>query len=120
MKSASGVVGSIIVSWTNYGEPEANYTVIYCKNGVMMLATDPTFGVIGAYRNGNEERYKVGAVSTNEKQVSSGVSDLFTDCILKNQRPEIDGREGYLALDVILTGMEAAKTGRMLRVRNAV
>ena len=120
VKSKSGVVGSIIVSWTNYGEPEANYTVIYCKNGVLMLATDPTYGVIVRYRNGNEERYKVGAVSTNEKQVSSGVSDLFTDCILKNRKPEIDGAEGYKALDVILTGMEAAKTGRMLKVRNAV
>ncbi len=120
VKSKSGVIGSIIVSWTNYGEPEANYTVIYCQKGVLMLATDPTYGVIVRYRNGNEERYKVGAVATNEKQVTSGVSDLFTECILKGRKPEIDGVEGYKALDVILTGMEAAEAGRVMKVRNAV
>jgi len=120
VKSKSGVVGSIIVSWTNYGEPEANYTYIYGEKGVLMMATDPEWGVIVRYRNGDQERHKVGAMSTNEKQVGSGVSDLFTQCILKNRKPEIDGVEGYKALDVILTAMDAAATGRALKIKNAV
>lgn len=120
VKSKSGIIGSIIVSWTNYGEPEANYTIVYCQHGVLMMATDPEYGVIVRFRNGNEEKYKVGALATNEKQTSSGVSELFTQCILKNKKPEIDGEEGYKALDVILTGMEAASSGKTLKIKNAV
>jgi predicted dehydrogenase len=116
----SGIPGSIIISWTNYGEPEANYTVIYGSKGVMMLATDPVYGVIVRMKNGNEERYKVGAVSTNEKQVGSGILDAFNESILRNKPPTIDGLEGYKSLDVILTAIEAAQQGKTLKVKNAV
>jgi predicted dehydrogenase len=119
-KTESGIPGSIIISWTNYGEPEANYTIIYGSKGVLMLATDPTWGVIVRSRDGNEERYKVGAISTNEKQVSSKVVDTFAQCILKNKQPEINGSEGYKSLDVILTAIEAADQGKTLKVKNAV
>ncbi|MEI7766141.1 MAG: Gfo/Idh/MocA family oxidoreductase [Phycisphaerae bacterium] len=121
VKTKSGIIGSIIVSWTNYGEPEANYTVIYGTKGVMMMAMDPTWGVIVRNKfTGGEERYKVGAVSTNEKQFSSGVSDAFIESILKNKAPAIDGVEGYKALDVILTAMDAARVGKTLKIKNDV
>ena len=119
-KTESGIPGSIIISWTNYGEPEANYTIIYGSKGVMMLATDPAYGVIVRMQNGNEDRYKVGAVATNEKQVTSAVLDTFTDCILKNKPPVIDGAEGYKSLDVILTAIEAAQQGKTLKVKNDI
>jgi predicted dehydrogenase len=119
-KTESGIPGSIIISWTNYGEPEANYTIIYGTKGVLMLATDPAWGVIVRSRDGNEERYKVGAIATNEKQVGSRVVETFTQCILKNKQPEIDGSEGYKSLDVILTAIEAAEQGKTLKVKNAV
>ena len=118
--TASGAIGSIILSWTNYGEPEANYTVIYGTEGVLMLATDPDWGVIVRSSGGTEERYKVGRIATNEKQTGSGVSDAFTQCLLKNKAPEVDGVEGYKSLDVILTAMEAAAQGKTLKVKNAV
>jgi predicted dehydrogenase len=117
-KMKSGIPGSIIISWTNYGEPEANYTVIYGSEAVLMLATDPVWGVIVRQRNGVEERYKVGAVATNEKQVTSGVVDAFTRCILKKKEPEVNGVEGYKSLDAILTAIEAAEQGRTLKVMN--
>ena len=117
---ASGTPGSIILSWTNYGEAEANYTVIYGTQGVLMLATDPEWGVIVRSSNGMEDRYKVGRVATNEKQTTSGVTDAFTQCILKNKAPEVDGIEGYKSLDAILTAIEAAEQGKTLKVKNAV
>lgn len=119
-QTKSGIPGSIIVSWTNYGEPEANYTVIYGSKAVLMVATDPVWGVIVRAKNGTEERYKLGAVATNEKQVTSGVTDAFTRCILKNEAPEVNGVEGYKSLDAILTAIEAAEQGRTLKVMNAV
>ena len=118
LKTKSGAIGSIIVTWTNYGEPEANYTYIYGTKGVMMISADPVWSVMVRYRNGEEERYKIGEMSTNTRQVSSGVSAAFTSCILKNKKPEIDGMEGYKSLDVILTAMDAAKQKRTLKIKH--
>lgn len=116
VKTASGALGSIIISWTNYGEAEANYTIIYCENAALMLAADPTFGVIVRHRNGEEECYRVGKLATNEEQTGSGVSQMFIDAITTNTPPEIDGVEGYKSLDVILTAFDAHRTGQRTRV----
>ena len=110
LKTHGGVTGSMIVSWTNYG-PEENYTIIYCTKGSVSIGTDPTYGVIIDYRNGERELHRVGRMSTNTAQVASGVIDAMTDAILGGQPPEIDGNEGYAALNVILTAMEAAQEG---------
>jgi predicted dehydrogenase len=115
LKTASGVIGSMILSWTNYGVEE-NYTVIYCQKGVVALGIDPTYGVIASYANGDRELHKVGEMSTNVKQVASGIIDSFTKSIQSNMPPEIDGIEGYRSLDVILTAMEAGKQGRILKI----
>lgn len=119
VRTTSGVMGSIIISWTNYGEPEANYTLIYCEKGVMMLATDPDYGVIVRYKNGDQELHKVGAIATNEKQVSSGIADMFIDSILSNTEPAISGLEGYKSLDVILTAFDSNAQGKTLPVGKA-
>jgi len=115
LKTSGGVIGSMILSWTNYGLEE-NYTVLYCQKGVMSLGTDPTYGVVVDYKNGERELHKVGEMSTNIKQVPSGVIDSFTRNILEGKAPEIDGWEGYKSLDVILTAQEAAKQGKNLKI----
>ncbi len=74
LKTEGGIVGSMILSWTNYGQEE-NYTVIYCTNGVLSIGTNPTYGLIVDYRNGDQELHKLGAMSSNAKQVASGVID---------------------------------------------
>jgi predicted dehydrogenase len=115
LKTSGGIIGSMILSWTNYG-PEENYTVVYCEKGVLSLGTDPQYGVIIDYRNGERELHKVGEMSTNTKQVASGIIDALTKSIATNMPPEIDGIEGYKSLDVILTAMDAAKEGRTLKI----
>jgi UDP-N-acetylglucosamine 3-dehydrogenase len=118
LKTSGGVIGSMILSWTNYGMEE-NYTVLYCQKGVLSLGTDPTYGVIVDYKNGERELHKVGEMSTNTKQVPSGVIDSFTRNILEGKPPEIDGMEGYKSLDVILTAQEAAKQGKVMKINVA-
>jgi predicted dehydrogenase len=115
-QTASGAVGTINISWTHYGNLEDNGTVLFCQKGVMRIAMDKEWGVMVDYRTGQKERYAVGAMATNTKQVASGVIDSFTDCILKKQAPSIDGVEGYRAMNIVLTAMEAAKAGKMKKV----
>ncbi|MEM6854261.1 MAG: Gfo/Idh/MocA family oxidoreductase, partial [Planctomycetota bacterium] len=117
LKTESGTIGSIHISWTNYGGIEDNGTVLHCTNGVMRIGMDPTYGVMVDYKDGSKDRYAVGEVATNDKQVSSGVSDAFTDCILNRRKPSIDGDEGYRALQVILTAVEASKEGVTKKIR---
>lgn len=110
-----GVLGSILIGWTNYGAGlEENYTYVYGTGGVMAIGADRDHGVVVYHRDGTRDLHSVGAVSTNDKQVSSGVVDLFAQCILTRTPPEISGDEGYKALDVILTAMESDKTGKTL------
>jgi predicted dehydrogenase len=120
VRTASGVIGSIIVSWTNYGEFEANYTVIYCEKGVIMMALDPKFGVVVRFENGTEECFKTGQTSTNDKQVRSFVVDMFIDSILANKEPPINGIEGYRSLDVILAAFESSASGKRVTVNTSV
>jgi predicted dehydrogenase len=115
MRTSGGIIGSMILSWTNYGVEE-NYTILYCQKGVLSIGTNPDYGVIVDYRTGEREMYKVGEMSTNIKQVPSGIIDSFTKAILEGRPPEIDGMEGYRCLDVILTAVEAARDGKICEV----
>lgn len=115
VKTDKGVIGTINISWTNYGRFEDNGTVIYCEKGVILIGTDPQYGVVVNYADGTREFHKTGAISTNEKQVGSGIMDLFVTGILKNKAPSIDGAEGYKSLAVILAALESARTGKTVR-----
>ena len=115
LTTTSGILGSVEISWTNYGM-EDNMTVVYCQKGAMYLGIDREYGVIVQYRNGNKEMHKVGEMSTNTKQIGSGVSTAFTHSILTGKKPSIDGWEGYRSLDVILTAMESARAGKTMKI----
>jgi predicted dehydrogenase len=117
LKTQSGTIGSIHISWTNYGRIDDNGTVLHCENGVMRIGMNPNYGVMVDFKDGTKERYAVGAMATNEKQVASGVIDSFTDCILNRRKPTIDGDEGLKALTVILTAIDAAKEGTTKKIR---
>ena len=116
LRSKSGVIGSIHISWTNYGNLEDNGTMLFCEKGVMRVGMDKQYGVMVDYKSGKKERHEVGEMATNTKQVSSGVVDRMTECVKQGRPPEIDGEEGYKALDAVLTGIEAAKEGVMKRI----
>lgn len=117
VKTQKGILGSIIISWTNYGHGhEENYTYIFGEKGVMALGAHKDFGVTINYKNGQKEFHAVGEIATNTKQVSSGVVDLFAKSILTKTPPTIDGHEGLHALKVILAAQEAAKVGKTINV----
>jgi UDP-N-acetylglucosamine 3-dehydrogenase len=116
LKTKLGVIGSMTISWTNYGGMEDNGTTIFCQNGVLFIGADPNYGVVVNYKSGEREYHKLGAVATNTKQVASGIMDMFINGIVENIPPSIDGGEGYKSLDVILTAMDAAMQGKTLKV----
>jgi len=111
----SGAIGSLVASWTYY-RGEDNSTVLWCANGVMKIGTHPEDQVIVELRDGAVEKYNVGGISTNEKQLTSGVIDAFIESIVTSTPPSISGEEGAKSLGVILAAMESQAKGAIVKV----
>lgn len=54
--------------------------------------------VIVELRDGSVEKYQVGAMATNDKQLPSGIMDAFVESIVTNIPPCISGEEGLKSL----------------------
>jgi len=116
LKTENGIIGTLTASWTYKGS-EDNSTTIYCEKGVIKLGADPDFEVVVDYANGQRACYKVGEIATNEKQVSSGVIDLFIKHIVNGEQPIISGEEGYKALKIVLACLESAEKKAVVPVK---
>ena len=119
MKMENGVIGQLTASWTYYG-PEDNMTIFYGTNGRLVLGGNPDYPVEVYLRNGEEIKYKVGAVATNTCQVKSGIPDLFVDCILDDLPIPFDGMKGYKALSTVVSCMESNEKGVIAKVLNTL
>ncbi|RAP75340.1 Gfo/Idh/MocA family protein [Paenibacillus montanisoli] len=113
LRMKSGAIGTLVASWTYY-KGEDNSTVFWCENGVMKIGTDPNDQIIVELRNGTVEKYNVGAISTNDKQETSGVVDAFIESLVTNTKPSISGEEGRKSLAVILAAFESQATGKVI------
>ncbi|MFF2091780.1 Gfo/Idh/MocA family protein [Paenibacillus sp. NPDC058174] len=116
VRMKGGSIGTLVASWTYY-KGEDNSTVLWCEKGVMKIGTDPEDQVIVELRNGTVEKHKVGAISTNEKQLASGVIDAFVDAIVNDTTPEVTGEEGRKSLAVILSAFESQASGKFVEVK---
>ncbi len=117
LKMANGVIGQLTASWTFYGGEDNSTTIIGTK-GRMVLGANPDYQVEVFGADGTESLYKVGAVATNTVHVSSGIPDLFVECILNDMEPPFDGLKGYKALAAVVACMECAQTGKITKVQN--
>jgi len=115
LRMNSGAIGTLVASWTYY-RGEDNSTILWCENGVMKIGTHPDDQVIVELRNGTVEKHKVGAISTNDKQESSGVVDAFLESIVNGTTPAVSGEEGRASLKVILCAFESQETGKFVSV----
>ncbi len=70
--------------------------------------------VIVQLRDGTVEKYQVGVMATNEKQVSSGIMDAFVESIVTNTPPSISGEEGLKSLAVILAAFESQDSKKVV------
>jgi predicted dehydrogenase len=111
----NGLTGSMNVSWCNYGS-EDNSTVIYCEKGVMKIYGDFPEDMVLEMKDGSRIKYNVGRISTNTKQLRSGIIDEFVSCVLQGREPLITGRDGHNTLAVIIAGLKSAVTRQWEKV----
>jgi UDP-N-acetylglucosamine 3-dehydrogenase len=115
LRTRQGVVGSISLSWTHYGRMD-NHTLIGCQSGVLSMGLDSESHLVIDYRNGDRESFHFAALGAGGWPQRSGVIDAFTDCLIHEARPPVDGRDGLRAMHVVLTGMQAAKERKTLKI----
>ncbi len=111
----SGAFGTMNVSWTNYGE-EDNSTIIYGDKGVMKIFGDFADDIVVEQRDGTRVKYQVGSISTNTKQLKSGIIDDFVESIVNERAPTVTGRDGHNTLAVIVAGKKSAAERKWLKV----
>ena len=118
--TASGIMGSMHVSWTFYGQAD-NSTIIYGTEGILRLYDDPDYPLIFEKKSGDIERFGQDELISDKDQgsgerKSTGVIDHFVDSVLGYTKCRIDGREALKAMRVIFAAEESAKTGRSITV----
>lgn len=116
-----GVVGTMHVSWTNYGN-ENNSTKIYMEGGVLRMYDDPKYSLIVEKRDGEVIPYELDLLTSNKEQTtggrtSTGVIDAFVESIITNTPPAISGESAMHAMKVVFANEQSAQLGKAVDVQ---
>lgn len=114
-KMSGGIVGTMTASWTYYGA-EDNSTVLYGTEGIMRIYDDPQHSIVVIDKDGSRSEYDVEAIQTNDNQTSSGMIDLFADCLVQQKEPEISGKSVLTAMRAVFGSIESSKKGCAVKV----
>ncbi len=111
-----GVVGTMHVSWTNYGS-ENNSTKLYCEGGVIRIYDNPDYSLIVERKDGEVINYELDKLTSNKEQTTgsrttTGIIDAFIDSIVNNCEPAINGQSAMHAMQVIFANQRSAQSGK--------
>lgn len=112
---SGGAIGTMSASWTHYGM-EDNSTVLYGTKGIMKIYDDPAHSIVVTLADGTKQYFDVDQIQTNDNQTSSGVIDLWMDCLVNNKEPEISGEEALSAMRAVFASIESSRTGRTVEI----
>lgn len=112
---SGGAMGTMSASWSNYCG-EDNSTVLYGTKGVLRIYDDPAHSIVLQRRDGGTEYFDTDAIQTNDRQLPSGVIDLFVDHLQHPDRPYISGESVLTAMRVVFAAVDSSRTGRAIPV----
>jgi len=108
-------VGTLAASWTCFGE-EVNSTSVYGTQGVLQIYTRLDFPLVLVKKDGTQVLYRLGGVTANKEQRTTGIIDAFISAIRDDTPPPVSGEDGYKTIKSIFAIIEAAKTGRRVYI----
>ena len=115
MRMKSGVVGTMRLSWTQYGK-DANSTVICCEKGQirMYCRSDEAMEVI--YSDGTCEEYPIKDIWDRYNRHNSGIIDAFIDCVVNDLPVPITAEDGLAALKIIEACKKSSESGKAVKL----
>lgn len=112
---SGGAMGTMTASWTYYGA-EDNSTVLYGTKGIMRIYDDPAHAIVIRLADGETQTYDVEKIQTNDNQTTSGVIDLWIECLENNRAPEIDAASALSAMRAVFAAIRSSETGRTVEI----
>ena len=112
----NGAVGTMHVSWTNYGA-EDNSTKIYCQGGVLRMYDDPQYSLILERKDGTVVPFRLDQLTSNKDQTgggrtSTGVIDDFAKAAVTGCPSAISGESALHAMKVIFANQISCESGQ--------
>lgn len=119
IKFRNGVMGTVTTSWTYYGE-ESNGTILYCEKGMLRLYINNQYPLTISYADQTKAFYELNQLQSNDDkhQTSSGVIDMFIDCIKNDKKSILDASEAIESMRVVFACLESAESGQIVQVGN--
>lgn len=117
----NGAVGTMHVSWTNYGE-EDNSTIIYLEKGKIRCYDDDKYSLIVEKSDGSSINYVLDMLTSNKEQTtggrtSTGVVDEFIDRILTGTPSLLEGESIIDSMKVIFANEISAKNSSVVEIK---
>lgn len=121
-RTASGVSGTMHVSWTFYGE-ENNSTILYGTKGVIRCYNDSKYSLVVERKDGGKVFYQLDQLTSNRDQNSggrtnTGVIDAFVHSIQTGTPPPITGEDAARVMKVILAAEQSAQSRQKVMINN--
>ena len=104
LESRSGVMGTLNLSYSNYG-PMENGTVYYCQKGVLRVQYSQDCALEVIMDSGEKVRY------ISQENPSSQVVSTFVKAIQDHGPSPVPAKESYEAMRVVSAIEESARTG---------
>ncbi|MDY0236433.1 MAG: Gfo/Idh/MocA family oxidoreductase [Gudongella sp.] len=117
----NGAVGTMHVSWTNYGE-ENNSTIIYLEKGKIRCYDDDKYSLIVENSDGTSINYLLDMLTSNKEQTtggrtSTGVVDEFVNRILTGTPSLLEGESIIDSMKVIFANEISAKDSSIVEIK---
>lgn len=109
LETASGVMGTLNLSYTNYSGME-NATVYYCEKGVLRISSEPDRALEVIMDRAETVRY------SDVAKPRSGVIDAFAKAIVNGEPSPVPAEEALRAMKTVFAIGEAAETGKMVTI----
>ncbi len=114
-KMESGAVGTMTVSWTDYGDEE-NSTVIFGTKGQMRLYDIDGHTIRISTDRGDKIYYDIDQMMTNANQQESGVIRRFVHGIETSDWSEAAGEMNVNAIRAVLAGFESDREDKTIKL----
>lgn len=102
METASGVIGTLNLSYTNYSGME-NATVYYCEKGVLRIDSDPKCVLQVIMDGGVTSCYR------DVENPNSGVMNAFARAIVNKEESPVSAEEALKAMEVVFAIEETSR-----------
>jgi predicted dehydrogenase len=118
LRMASGLVGTVDVSWCHYGLQD-NVTVVNGDKGVLTMNPEDPSSLVLETADGVLQRQTFGH-PWGSAQDGSGVIREFLDALEAGRQPLVTGLDGLAAVEVIEASITSAASGTWQDVRHGL